>query len=116
MYLDGEYYSLYLRHKLRTFDTPLERLDTQILYETVLKPVLGITDLRNDNRIEYIDGRRDIASLTDRVDSKEFAVSFGMLPITIQDLKEIADAGLKMPPKSTYIEPKLRSGVTIYEF
>ncbi|ANH61625.1 DUF1015 domain-containing protein [Dokdonia donghaensis] len=116
MYLDGEYYSLYLRHKLRTFNTPLERLDTQILYETVLKPILGITDLRNDKRIEYIDGRRDIASLTDRVDSKEFVVSFGMLPITIEDLKEIADAGLKMPPKSTYIEPKLRSGVTIYEF
>ena len=116
MYLDGEYYSLYLRHKLRSFDTPLERLDTQILFETVLKPILGITDLRNDGRIDYVDGRRDIASLKDRIDSGEFAVSFGMLPVTINELKEIADAGLKMPPKSTYIEPKLRSGVTIYEF
>lgn len=116
MYLDGEYYSLYLRHSLRSFETPLERLDTQILYETILKPILGILDLRNDNRITYVDGRRDISSLTDRVDKKEFAVSFGMLPITINELKEIADSGLKMPPKSTYIEPKLRSGVTIYEF
>lgn len=116
MYLDGEYYSLYVRHKLRSFDTPLERLDTQILYETVLKPILGIIDLRTDSRIDYVDGRRDISSLKDRVDSGEFAVSFGMLPVTMEELKEIADAGLKMPPKSTYIEPKLRSGVTIYEF
>ena len=116
MYLDGAYYSLYLRHSLRTFNTPLDRLDTHILYETVLKPILGIVDLRNDDRITYVDGRRDISSLTDRIDSKEFAVSFGMLPVTINELKEIADAGLKMPPKSTYIEPKLRSGVTIYEF
>ncbi len=116
MYLDGEYYSLYLRHSLRSFDTPLDRLDTHILYETVLKPILGIIDLRNDDRIVYVDGRRDITSLTDRIDNKEYAVSFGMLPVTINELKEIADAGLKMPPKSTYIEPKLRSGVTIYEF
>lgn len=116
MYLDGDYYSLYLRHKLRRFESALARLDTQILYETVLKPILGITDLRNDSRIAYVDGRRDIASLKDRIDSGEFAVSFGMLPVTIAELKEIADAGLKMPPKSTYIEPKLRSGVTIYEF
>lgn len=116
MYLDGEYYSLYLRHKLRSFETPLERLDTQILYETVLKPILGIVDLRNDSRIDYVDGRREMSSLKDRIDNGEFAVSFGMLPVTIEALKEIADAGLKMPPKSTYIEPKLRSGVTIYEF
>ncbi len=116
MYLDGEYYSLYLRHRLRDFTNPLEQLDTYILYETVLKPILGITDLRNDNRIEYIDGRRDISSLKHYIDSGTFAVSFGMLPITITELKEIANAGLKMPPKSTYIEPKLRSGVTIYEF
>ncbi len=116
MYLDGEYYSLYLRHTLRNFSTVLESLDTQILYDTILEPILNIKDLRNDRRIDYVDGRKEITAIKDRVDSGEFAVAFGMLPVTINELKEIADAGLKMPPKSTYIEPKLRSGITIYEF
>lgn len=116
MYLDGEYYSLYLRHSKRDFTTPLDSLDTQILYDSVLKPILKINDVRNDTRIDYIDGRDGIASLKGRVDAGEFAIGFGMLPITVDKLKEIADAGLKMPPKSTYIEPKLRSGITIYEF
>ncbi|TVZ53280.1 DUF1015 domain-containing protein [Dokdonia sp. Hel_I_53] len=116
MYLDGEYYSLYLRHSLREFHSPLDKLDTQILCETILEPILKIKDVRNDRRIDYVDGRKEISAIKDRVDSGEYAVAFGMLPVTIEELKEIADAGLKMPPKSTYIEPKLRSGITIYEF
>ena len=116
MYLDGEFYSLYLRKSNYEFNTSLDELDAQLLYNTILNPILGISDLRNDNRIDYLSGKKDIINLKSKVDSDEFTVGFGMVPATIEQLKHIADDGLKMPPKSTYIEPKLRSGVTIYEF
>ena len=87
-----------------------------ILWRTILKPILGIIDLRNDDRIDYLSGKKDMVYLKSKVDSNEFKVGFGMLPATIEQMKQIADEGLKMPPKSTYIEPKLRSGVAIYEF
>lgn len=116
MYLDGEFYSLYLRKSNYEFKTSLETLDAQLLYQTILKPILGITDLRNNNRIDYISGKKDIINLKSKIDKGDFIVGFGMIPATIEQMKNIADDGLKMPPKSTYIEPKLRSGVTIYEF
>jgi uncharacterized protein (DUF1015 family) len=116
MYLDGEFYSLYLRKINYSFETSLERLDSQVLYKTILDPILGIKDLRNDNRIEYVNGRHEMITIKSSVDSGKFKVGFGMCPPTITELKEIANDGLKMPPKSTYILPKLRSGITIYEF
>lgn len=116
MYLDGEFYSLYLRKSNYIFNTALDQLDAQILYKTILQPILGITDLRNDNRIMYLSGKKDIVNLKSMVDSKAFEVGFGMIPATIEQMKLIADQNLTMPPKSTYIEPKLRSGVTIFEF
>lgn len=116
MYLDGEFYSLYLRKANYNFKNSLEALDAQLLYKTILQPILGINDLRNDNRIMYLNGKKDTVNLKSSVDSGAFSVGFGMVPVTIQEIKQIADDGLKMPPKSTYIEPKLRSGVTIYEF
>ena len=116
MYLDGEFYSLYLRKSNYIFNTALDQLDAQILYKTILEPILGITDLRNDNRIMYLSGKKDIVNLKSMVDSNTFKVGFGMIPATIEQMKLIADQNLTMPPKSTYIEPKLRSGVTIYEF
>ncbi|WP_339609143.1 DUF1015 domain-containing protein [uncultured Planktosalinus sp.] len=116
MYLDGEFYSLQLRKTNYNFENALDDLDAQILYKTILDPVLGIKDLRNDDRIEYAHGRNDMAYVKTKVDSGEFSVGFGLKPATIDQLKQIADQGLKMPPKSTYIEPKLRSGITIYEF
>ncbi|RLJ64270.1 uncharacterized protein (DUF1015 family) [Lacinutrix venerupis] len=116
MYLDGEFYSLYLRKTNYRFKTSLDELDAQLLYQTILKPILGIYDLRNDNRIDYLSGKKEIVNLKSKIDSGEFKVGFGMVPATIEQMKKIADDGLKMPPKSTYIEPKLRSGVTIYEF
>ena len=116
MYLDGEFYSLYLRKTNYEFESSLEALDAQLLYKTILNPILGIKDLRNDSRIEYISGKKDSINLKSKIDSKAFAVGFGMIPATVEELKQIADDGLKMPPKSTYIEPKIRSGVTIYEF
>ncbi|MEZ4792084.1 MAG: DUF1015 domain-containing protein [Gelidibacter sp.] len=116
MYLDGEFYSLYLRKTGYELQTSLDALDAQILYKTILQPILGIQDLRNDDRISYINGKKDIVNMKDSVDSGLFAVGFGMVPVNMEEMKQIADDGLKMPPKSTFIEPKLRSGVTIYEF
>ena len=116
MYLDGEFYSLYLRKTSYKFKTSLDALDAQLLYATILKPILGIDDLRNDNRINYISGIKEVVNMKSKVDSGDYKVGFGMVPADINELKNIADDGLKMPPKSTYIEPKLRSGVTIYEF
>jgi len=116
MYLDGEFYSLYLRKTSYEFNTALNKLDAQLLYETILQPILGIEDLRNDNRIEYVNGRHDMITIKSSVDSGEFMVGFGMCPTTVEQMKQIADEGLKMPPKSTYILPKLRSGITVYEF
>lgn len=116
MYLDGQFYSLYLRKNNYQISNALDALDTQILFETVLKPILGIVDLRNDYRIEYSHGKNDLVHVKTLVDKGEFKVGFGLVPTHIDELKQIANEGLKMPPKSTYIEPKLRSGVTIYEF
>ena len=116
MYLDGEFYSLYLRKTNYKFDNSLERLDAQLLYKTVLQPILGIEDLKNDKRISYVHGRDEMVTIKSSVDSGDYKVGFGMIPATVDQMKEIADEGLTMPPKSTYILPKLRSGITIYEF
>ncbi|HNQ27617.1 MAG TPA: DUF1015 domain-containing protein [Aquaticitalea sp.] len=115
MYLDGDYYSLYLRKAMFNFATSLDALDAQILHKTILGPILGIQDLRNDNRIAYINGKKDTISMKDSVDRGFYTVGFGMVPVSIEEMKQIADDGLRMPPKSTFIEPKLRSGITIYE-
>ncbi|MDX1463709.1 MAG: DUF1015 domain-containing protein [Marinirhabdus sp.] len=116
MYLDGEFYSLYLRKNNYEITNALDALDTQILFKTILKPILGIDDVRNDTRLAYASGKRDLIYMKSQIDKGKYTVGFGMLPLTVEEMKEIADQGLTMPPKSTYIEPKLRSGVTIYEF
>jgi len=116
MYLDGEFYILHLRSNFLKFENALEALDTQILYKLVLNPILGITNLRNEKRLDYLPGTKDIVELKQKMDTEGFQVAFGMLPINVAQMKQIADEGLSMPPKSTYIEPKLRSGLTIYEF
>jgi len=116
MYLNGEFYSLYLRETSYAFTDSLSELDAEILYQTILKPILGIHDIRNDSKIMYSQNKSDSLELKTKVDSGDFKVSFGMLPTTIDELKNIVDAGLLMPPKTTYIEPKLRSALTIYEF
>ncbi|SCY09658.1 Uncharacterized conserved protein, DUF1015 family [Nonlabens sp. Hel1_33_55] len=116
MYLDGDFYSLYLRKDLYKIDTPLDDLDTQMLYDLVLQPILGIADLRNDGRIDYSYGKSDLLVMKDKIDRGDFAVGFGLFPATVQQMKSIADANLRMPPKSTFIRPKLPSGLIIYEF
>ena len=115
MYIDGEFYSLYLRKAKYAFKNALDALDTQILYKTILEPILGIKDMRNDKRLDYSHGKSDLVTIKSKVDSGEFKIGFGLVPITIEEMKSIADEGLTMPPKSTFIEPKIRSGVTIYE-
>lgn len=116
MYLNGDFYALYLRKTIYKFTDILSELDAEILYQTILKPILGILDIRNDSKIIYSQNKSDSLELKTKVDDGDFKVSFGMLPTTISELKNIVDADLLMPPKTTYIEPKLRSALTIYEF
>ncbi|UOK42067.1 MULTISPECIES: DUF1015 domain-containing protein [Flavobacterium] len=115
MYLDGEFYALRLKEEQFSFKNVLERLDAQILYDTILHPVLGLGDLRTDERIAYVPGTKSITSIKDMVDSGEFKVGFMLYPINIEEIKAIADLNMIMPPKSTYIEPKFRSGLVVYE-
>jgi len=116
MYLDGSYYQLRLKQENYRFADAKSTLDTEILYRTILEPILGISDPRTDDRISYFHDNNAISLLKNKVDRGAYDVGFGMLPITTETLKIMADANLKMPPKSTYILPKLRSGLIVYEF
>lgn len=117
MYLDGNFYALHYKNNGKnTQKNPiLANLDTQILYDTVLHPILGIGDMRNDERIDYISGKESITEIKDIVDNGEFEVGFTLFPSDINEIKTLADNNLIMPPKSTYIEPKFRSGLVVYE-
>ena len=114
MYLDQEFYSLTLKDT-NNFATTLESLDAQILYEKILQPILGISDLRNDERIDYIPGNQSITTIKEVVDEGAFELGFLLFPVQINEIKALADNNQIMPPKSTYIEPKIRSGLLIYE-
>lgn len=113
MYLDGDFYSLELKDK--QYNTVQESLDAQILYDKVLQPLLGIGDLRNDERIEYIPGNKPITAIKQAIDEGDYKVGFMLYPASINEIKQLADNNLIMPPKSTYIEPKFRSGLVVYE-
>ncbi|MCL9807563.1 DUF1015 domain-containing protein [Flavobacterium amniphilum] len=114
MYLDGRFYALEYKFKDKT-KSILENLDAQILYDTVLNPILGIGDLRNDERINYIPGKQAILHMKEMIDDGEFEIGFMLYPSDINEIKLLADNNLIMPPKSTYIEPKFRSGLLVYE-
>ena len=115
MYLDGDFYSLKLKNQVAPSKDALESLDTQILYNTVLLPLLAVADLRNDERIEYLSGKQSVLELKNQIVEGEFRVGFLLYPSNINEIKALADNNLIMPPKSTYIEPKFRSGIVIYE-
>ena len=115
MYLDGSWYLLEAKEGSYDAADPVARLDVSILQENLLAPILGIGDPRTDKRIDFVGGIRGLQSLADRVDSGEMAVAFSMYPTTMEDLMDIADAGAIMPPKSTWFEPKLRSGIFIHK-
>ena len=114
MYLQGNWYCLKARQG--TFDDtdPVAVLDVTILSRQILEPILDIRDLRNDQRIEFVGGIRGLEELQERVDSGEMAVAFSMYPVTMKQLMDIADSGNIMPPKTTWFEPKLRSGLVVH--
>lgn len=114
MYLGGQWYAL--KAKPGTYDDndPIGVLDVTILSEQILKPILNIHDLRTDKRIDFVGGIRGLGELESRVDSGEMAVAFAMYPVSMQQLMDIADNGLVMPPKVTWFEPKLRSGIVVH--
>ena len=116
MYLKNDYYLLTLKKENCPFENDLDRLDAMILYKTILKPVLGIHDLRNNNRIDYFHGKDSLKQMKYLIDNGAFTLAFTLSPVSIEELKAIADNNLRMPPKSTYIEPKLLSALSIYEF
>jgi len=112
MYLSGEWYSLVA--KKRKYQSISESLDPSILSNYVLSPILGIKDEKTDKNVSFFDGTIDLSVIKDKVDSGEFSIAFILKPIDIESLKKVSDNNETMPPKSTYIEPKLRSGLTIY--
>ena len=116
MYLAGNFYSLSLRNSTQENATAIGQLDTYTLQTKLLEPILGITNIRTDKRISYVHGKDSMHQIKTAIDSGNQAVGFGLFPIQIQELKAIADSDAVMPPKSTYIYPKLRSGNTTYEF
>lgn len=117
MYLDGSFYALFYQFNdnVKRENSILDNLDAQILYDKVLHPLLGIEDLRNDERIDYIPGKQSILTIKELIDEGEFEVGFMLYPSDIREIKALADNNLIMPPKSTYIEPKFRSGLVVYE-
>ena len=113
MYMDGSWYRLDVREGVVPDDV-VGRLDVSVLQDNVLAPILGIQDPRTDQRIMFVGGIRGLAELERLVDGG-MAVAFSMYPTSITELFDIADAGLLMPPKSTWFEPKLRSGIFIHK-
>lgn len=112
MYLDGTWYALKILPQYRSAD-PVKGLDVSILQDHLLAPVLGIGDPRTDKRIDFIGGIRGLKELERRV-GEDMEVAFSMYPTSLEELLSVADAGLLMPPKSTWFEPKLRSGLFIH--
>jgi uncharacterized protein (DUF1015 family) len=114
MYLDGCWYSLTARPDVVNNDNPVDSLDVSVLSKLVFDKLLDIKDLRTSKRIDFVGGIRGLEALSRRVDSGEMAVAFALYPVSMHQLIQIADAGEIMPPKTTWFEPKLRSGLTIH--
>lgn len=115
MYLDGKWYSMTAREGRYDDNDPIGVLDVTILSDLVLDKILGIKDLRTDKRIDFVGGIRGLEELSRRVDSGEMAVAFALYPVSMKQLTDIADSGNIMPPKTTWFEPKLRSGLAIHK-
>jgi uncharacterized protein (DUF1015 family) len=113
LYAKRSWYEMVAREN--TFDRshPVESIDSAILTKNLLDPVLGIKDIRTDERIDFVGGIRGVKELEKLVDSRKFEIAFSLYPVTVQQLLKVADAGEVMPPKSTWFEPKLRSGMVI---
>jgi len=116
MYMSETWYKLVAKGNTYDECDPINCLDVTVLSNYLIKPVLGIADQRTDERIDFVGGIRGLGELEKRVDSGEMAVAFALYPVSIKQLIDIADAGMVMPPKSTWFEPKLRSGLVVHEF
>ena len=114
MYLEGRWYRLTARPELFEGRDVVGRLDVSVLQDYLLGPVLGIGDPRTDDRIDFVGGIRGLSELERRADS-DMKVSFSLYPTAITELFDVADQNLLMPPKSTWFEPKLRSGLFIHQ-
>jgi uncharacterized protein (DUF1015 family) len=114
MYIDGQWYGLTIKEELYANANVVEALDVDLLQKNVLAPVLGIDDPRTHTGIDFVGGIRGLQELKKLVDQGTHAVAFAMFPTSIQELMDIADAGEIMPPKSTWFEPKLRSGLMVH--
>ncbi|HIP52609.1 MAG TPA: DUF1015 domain-containing protein [Chromatiales bacterium] len=111
MYLDRKWYRLRLRPELIPKDDPVRRLDVSLLADNLIEPLLGISDPRRDDRIDFVGGIRGLGELEKRVNSGEMRIAFALYPTRMEDLMAVADAGEVMPPKSTWFEPKLADGL-----
>ncbi len=114
MFLDGKWYSLTAKEGTYDDTDPIAVLDVTILSERILAPLLNIKDLRTDKRIEFVGGLRGLGELEKRVNSGEMKAAFALYPVTMKQLIDIADTGNIMPPKTTWFEPKLRSGLVLH--
>ena len=114
LYLDGRWFSLTAREGRYNDADPIGVLDVTISSDLILRDILGITDLRTDRRIDFVGGIRGLGELKARVDSGEMAVALALYPVSMKQLMDIADSGNIMPPKTTWFEPKLRSGLVIH--
>ncbi len=115
MYLEGNWYRLVTKHGRYNDNDPIGVLDVTILSDLILNKILGIKDLRTDKRVDFIGGIRGLGELKSRVDSGEMKVAFALYPVSMKQLIDIADSGNIMPPKTTWFEPKLRSGLVVHE-
>jgi uncharacterized protein (DUF1015 family) len=114
MYIDGMWHSLEPKPGSYPANDPVKSIDASILQDNLLGPVLGIDDPRTNNRIKFVGGIRGTGELEKLVNSGKFKVAFSLYPVTLDQLFAVADSGNVMPPKSTWFEPKLRSGVVVH--
>ncbi|MFC2516034.1 MAG: DUF1015 domain-containing protein [Prevotella sp.] len=115
LYLDGEWYSLTAKKGTYNDADPIGVLDVDISSRLILDEILGIKDLRTDKRIDFVGGIRGLGELKERVDSGEMKMALALYPVSMQQIMDIADSGKIMPPKATWFEPKLRSGLVIHK-
>ena len=115
LYLGGKWYSLTAKEGTYDDNDPIGVLDVKISSDYILRDILNIVDLRTDKRIDFVGGIRGLGELKDRVDSGEMKMALALYPVTMRQIIDIADSGNIMPPKATWFEPKLRSGLIIHK-
>jgi len=114
MCIDNNWYSVICKEKIIHQEHPVKSLDAEILTQYILDPIFGIKDLKNDTNIDFISGDHPVEEFSNKMQKRGFKIGFVLYPINIEEIKRVADNNMVMPPKSTWIEPKLRSGLTIY--